>query len=641
MRTERNIVESMNPKPSFHRIKQLKVTGGFLAGLDLSFSDGLNTVIGARGSGKSSEQELIRYALGILPGRDDKDPLRRKIDGLLKNTLDGGRVELVIETKEGMTYTVSRSQDEAPVLLSEDGTPLPLDALHSQIFNADIYSQNQIESIAETPHYQLDLLDKFRKAALRAVEQELDATVRKLRTNAASIIPLTGERTQTEAELAQLEAVKEKLKSLSSADGQNTEEMNRIHAAKGLRDREIKALDLASARLVDFRSSLSSLVGHYGPQALGFFGDDMRTGVNNLLTGKAIAAIQSGITDAEKHITASVEAIRVYESTVAQARLKLEQAHVAQEVEYRKVVEAQAQNQAQSVERAKAEKQHNDLMFKAKRLDDVKAAISNLENERQRLLGELSEVRDRRFLIRNSVANELNSHLNPTIQVQIEQNADQEDYRKLLEAHLKGGGVQAGMVAQKLSSSITPSELGELVRKNDPMLLVKKGNINPDQARKVISELSNPEKLMELEIVEMDDLPRIDLNDNGVYKNSAKLSTGQKCTAILPILLFDSVNPLLIDQPEDNLDNRYVYECVVDTVRKVKGGRQLIFVTHNPNIPVLGDAEKVIVMHSDGRSGTVRKTGNVDHCRDEIINLLEGGADAFRLRSKRYDVKSS
>lgn len=635
---ERNNVEPMNPKPSFHRIKQLKVTGGFLAGLNLSFSDGLNTVIGARGSGKSSEQELIRYALGILPGRDEKDPLRRKIDGLIKNTLDGGRVEVVIETKEGMTYTISRSQDEAPVLLSEDGTPLPLEALHSQIFNADIYSQNQIESIAETPHYQLDLLDKFREPELRVVEQELDATIRRLRTNAAAIIPLTGERTQLEAELAQLEAVKEKLKSLSSADGQNTEEMNRIHAAKGLRDREIKAIDLASTQLVDFRNRLSSYVGHYGPQALGVFGDDMRTGVNHLLTGEAIAAIQSGITSAEKHITAAVEAIRASESTVAQARLKLEQAHVTQELEYRKVVEAQVQNQAKSVERAKVEKQHNDLMFKAKRLDDVKAAISNLEKERLRLLGELSEVRDRRFSIRNSVANELNSHLNPTIQVQIEQNADQDDYRKLLESHLKGGGVQPGMVAQKLSSSITPSELGELVRKNEPLLLVKKGNINPDQARKVISEISNPEKLMELEIVEMDDLPRIDLNDNGVYKNSAELSTGQKCTAILPILLFDSINPLLIDQPEDNLDNRYVYECVVDTVRKVKGGRQLIFVTHNPNIPVLGDAEKVIVLHSDGRSGTVRKIGNVDQCRDEIINLLEGGADAFRLRSERYDV---
>ena len=140
----------------------------------------------------------------------------------------------------------------------------------------------------------------------------------------------------------------------------------------------------------------------------------------------------------------------------------------------------------------------------------------------------------------------------------------------------------------------------------------------------------------EHKIVDLDDLPRIELNDNGVYKNSSGLSTGQKCTAILPILLFDSANPLLVDQPEDNLDNRYVYECIVESVKKVKAKRQLIFVTHNPNIPVLGDAELVIVMQSDGSQGGVRKSGNVDNCKREIVDLLEGGADAFRLRGERY-----
>ncbi len=63
-------------------------------------------------------------------------------------------------------------------------------------------------------------------------------------------------------------------------------------------------------------------------------------------------------------------------------------------------------------------------------------------------------------------------------------------------------------------------------------------------------------------------------------------------TAILPILLLDSANPLLIDQPEDNLDNRFIFETVVDSIHKVKTGRQLIFVTHNPNIPVLGDGTR-------------------------------------------------
>ena len=101
--------------------------------------------------------------------------------------------------------------------------------------------------------------------------------------------------------------------------------------------------------------------------------------------------------------------------------------------------------------------------------------------------------------------------------------------------------------------------------------------------------------------------------------------------------MFDRVNPLLIDQPEDNLDNCYVYETIVNSVNDVKRMRQLIFVTHNPNIPVLGDASRVFVMQSDGRTGSVKVEGDVDRCRDDIINLLEGGEKAFDLRTERSD----
>lgn len=631
----------MKTEAAFHRIKSMRVTAGFLAGINLSFSDGLNTVIGARGSGKSSAQELIRFALGVLPGRDEKDPLRRRIDSLTKSTLAGGRVELVIETKEGMTYTVSRAADEAPVILSAEGTPLAAESLRAQIFHADIYSQNEIESIAETPHYQLDLLDNFNASDLRQVQLQIDETTRQLQTNAAQILPMMSEKAQLEGELTQLEAVREKLRSLAKGDGDDADELNRVHAAKGLRDREIKALDHAVAQLAEFKTKLAPLLGHFGPRAVGYFGDDMRTSVNQKITSEAIEVVQTGIAATEEQITKAMQTLAETETSVNAIRANLEQAHLSQEMAYRSVVEKQEARQTQSAERAKVEKQHNDLLFKSKQLEDLNSAIKRHHEARAQLLGILSEDRDRRFQIRQAIAKMLNSHLLPNIRIRIEQSADQEDYRTLLENHLRGAGLRNQKVAQSLSMSLTPQELGDLIRRNESGLLSRKGNINPDQARKVLQELASPEKLMELEIVDMDDLPKIELCDNGVYKNSADLSTGQKCTAILPILLFDSANPLLIDQPEDNLDNRYVYECVVDTVRKVKRGRQMIFVTHNPNIPVLGDSERVIVLQSDGRSGTIRKTGNVDECRDEIINLLEGGADAFRLRSERYHPAAS
>ena len=104
----------------------------------------------------------------------------------------------------------------------------------------------------------------------------------------------------------------------------------------------------------------------------------------------------------------------------------------------------------------------------------------------------------------------------------------------------------------------------------------------------------------------------------------------------MPILLFEADRPLLVDQPEDNLDNAYVYDTIVKSLREVKLSRQLIFVTHNPNIPVLGEAERVFVFASDGRHGTVSHRGTVEDVKGQIEHLLEGGAEAFKLRMVKY-----
>jgi hypothetical protein len=74
----------------------------------------------------------------------------------------------------------------------------------------------------------------------------------------------------------------------------------------------------------------------------------------------------------------------------------------------------------------------------------------------------------------------------------------------------------------------------------------------------------------------------------------------------------------------------------VESVQNVKKSRQLIFVTHNPNIPVLSNSEQVIVMESNGKAGHIRKSGTIDDCKSNIINILEGGEEAFKKRVNRY-----
>jgi ABC-type lipoprotein export system ATPase subunit len=170
-----------------------------------------------------------------------------------------------------------------------------------------------------------------------------------------------------------------------------------------------------------------------------------------------------------------------------------------------------------------------------------------------------------------------------------------------------------------------------------PASLMRQADISKDQAQRIIAHFQQHNDLIaKLETTEIDDLPRIDLKDGAEYKNSAQLSTGQRCTVILPILLLQDERPLLIDQPEDNLDNAFVYDTVVRSVRGAKKNRQLIFVTHNPNIPVLGDADRVFVLSSDGQRGELQESGGVDAVKEKIEHILEGGAEAFQQRMRRY-----
>jgi ABC-type cobalamin/Fe3+-siderophores transport system ATPase subunit len=165
-------------------------------------------------------------------------------------------------------------------------------------------------------------------------------------------------------------------------------------------------------------------------------------------------------------------------------------------------------------------------------------------------------------------------------------------------------------------------------------------SLGRERSRKVIDALRLNEDPMKLEVIGTEDKICIELNvGTGTepnFKDASALSRGQKCTALLPILLARQSTPLVIDQPEDNLDNHFIYETVVGTIQRQKALRQMIFITHNANIPVLGGADLVIVMNSAGRRGYVQKSGSVEECRKEISDLLEGGEEAFELRRKRY-----
>ena len=124
------------------------------------------------------------------------------------------------------------------------------------------------------------------------------------------------------------------------------------------------------------------------------------------------------------------------------------------------------------------------------------------------------------------------------------------------------------------------------------------------------------------------------------YREVAKLSTGQQCTAILHLLLLDNRDPLIIDQPEDNLDNAFIADHIVNELRSSKTRRQFLFATHNANIPVLGDAEWIGVLQEREGRAVLRASGSIDapDVKDLAANVLEGGKEAFKRRQEKHGL---
>ena len=160
-------------RPSAQRICSVSVIGGFLDGARLEFAAGLNCIVGGRGTGKTTILEFVRFAFDVLPDQDVDPVERQRIEDLVKRNLAGGRIQVAFQTRNGLTYILSRSWDEDPVVLTADGLPTQLTLKSGSVFRADIYSQNEVEQIADLTTSQLMLIDKFEAEAVAETESRL------------------------------------------------------------------------------------------------------------------------------------------------------------------------------------------------------------------------------------------------------------------------------------------------------------------------------------------------------------------------------------------------------------------------------------------------------------------------------------
>jgi hypothetical protein len=510
------------------------------------------------------------------------------------------------------------------------GTFLPLDA----------YSSLEIEAIADEVLGQKrrNLLDELCSEQMRTIHLSLAESARALDANADGV--RTAQRTiqdlteQTE----ELGDVRARLSALAPSDREPTADFVRLSRQQQLNQREITKLDSADR---DLRTLIQTLDQLRREAQLAFTARlAERESANAKILSRYDDLLAAFSVPFEEHVQAISGQIREAQGTVTQARQRIAQAHTNHASELAKLT---ALNQAASEHarvRAALEQQVAKLQALEEQRSELNVELKTLLERRKSLKATHILMRDQISAMREGVASELQREAGERVRIRIMRNADHLAYQQMLVDALRGARVRNHDEIITTLMQLRPEQVAQLIQTNDCNSFEELTGFGSERSRKILDAFRESVDPLALEVIAIEDRIGIELDVSSSgkpnFKDASDLSRGQKCTALLPILLARRDSPLLIDQPEDNLDNHFIFETVVSALQRLKKRRQMIFITHNANIPVLAEADLVLVMNSDGRVGVVEKSGTVDECREQIIDLLEGGREAFELRSKRY-----
>lgn len=622
-------------------IEKIEISGGFLPGLTVNIPRGLTCIIGARGSGKSTLAEAVRFALCGTTS------VPKHCVDLIQANLAGGALVTITATAEGSNrYTIKRSLKQNPVLLTSDGRAInTVDVDRGTFLPLDAYSSLEIEEIADEVlgHRRRTLLDELRSDQMRSIHLSLSETTRALEANADRIRTSQRAIDDLTEQIEELGDVRVRLSALAPSEDESAADYVQLSRQQQFNQREIAKLDSAERDLKTLEQALEQLRRDAHKVFTRHLAEEESANAGALR--QYDDSLSASLAPVEKHISAIDAKIREAQGTLAQARQSIAAAHVNHAGELAKLT---ARNQAASEQarvRASLEQQVAKLEALERQRAESNVELQTLLAQRKSLKADHILKRDQISTIRDEIASELQHEAGERVRIRVMRNADHLEYQQMLVEGLKGARVRNQNEIIATLMQLRPEQLAQLIQCNDIDSFEELTHFGTERSRKILDSFREAIDPLILEVAAIEDRIGIELNvatsGRPHFKDAADLSRGQKCTALLPILLARRDNPLIIDQPEDNLDNHFIFETVVNAVQRLKKRRQMIFITHNANIPVLAEAELVLVMNSDGRVGVIEKCGTVDECREQIIDLLEGGREAFELRSKRYAGRSA
>ena len=592
-------------------IESISFQGGKFDGQTIMFSRELNTLIGIRGSGKSSVLEAIRYVLGLVAQMD-----KEYKESLVKNVFgSGGKATLNIIDKHGKRYSVSRIFGERINVLDENGNDLNINPI-SLFDGVQYFGQKDLSSSADHENGLLEKLISGRigqPSNLDSCVNELIRTVERLLD--VSKIPqqmteVTTQQTELEHKLSifQEKGVADKLKKQSGYATDTT----KLDAVKNRIDAILRDIRNAFSK----NSVASNALDGYSSD----FNKDIFENVSAALSlvdvqltqiGSCIAEIekqQSGIEDIISRLKARTDSL-ADEFAEIKREIKDETLDVDSFVKMTAGLQKIKEKLKQLSEEASSKSKIEASFTKAtrERNDALLTTYNAYKAETERINQNQTELR-----------------------IEITFKGDREGFKSQLKNDFKGTGI-SDTKYQAICDAFTDytAIIEDWIICDGKKL---KSIITSGEYVKMEDKLRNQyEELLSRQVEN-----KVDIYYHG--KLLRQHSIGQRASAlILFILTQDDNDIILIDQPEDDLDNKVIYDEVITAIAQKKPYIQFIFATHNANIPVLGDSERVLVVEFQETKIDVAQ-GNIDlaSTHKQIVDIMEGGKEAFKKRQLIY-----
>lgn len=635
------------------------------------FNPWLNTIIGGRGTGKSTLLEFTRIVMrreSEIPESLEKDFEKyrtvyenRNEDGLLTES----STFCVTYRKDENVFKIQWSYDgneEAILEVDKDGNSIPVFGDVQQRFPVRMYSQKQIFEMARRPQALLKIIDdapevKYREWSEKWKEEEsrflsLRAKYREIQSGLSEESRLLGE----------LDDIKKKLTIFEKAKYSNT-----LRAYQN-RLRQTRAVEAWEKSWNNTGSLIRELAEQLAPENLGkeLFNSEDET--DNLLLGHTETVSKSMKQIVAKLNSLAAEADKIVSDWDQTKSKSLWQMAVDNSIDAYKILREQLQKEkiGDPREYGKLVQDRQALEERLKNMTARRKTLVELENQAVESLDELTSLRrdltQRRSKFLENVLIS-NTYVSMSILPYGSTDTAEYDFRSVLQLGEGGryekdvgsvgrGGFIGDLYAlypknNEREQSLIKKKISEfeekLKKQKNRIKKIARGDTSDQDIRdrRFVSFIGNlpPETLDRMDCWYPEDSldVRYSTKPGGEFRPVQQGSPGQKTAALLAFLLSYGDEPLILDQPEDDLDNQLIYDLIVTQLRTIKQDRQVIIVTHNANIVVNGDSELVLTL--DVGNGETQKVSEgslqENRVREEICNVMEGGTEAFDLRYRR------